>query len=61
MYIVSVFIANINTLSNNHEKVNKSSQIFLPVLTSSKSFSYNGCIYGLLIMAWKRVSRWRVL
>ena len=27
MYIVSVFIANINTLSNNHEKVNKSSQI----------------------------------
>ena len=36
MYIVSIFIAVINTLSNNHEKVNTSlafieSQIFLPV------------------------------
>ena len=61
MYIVTVFIAIINTLSNSHEKVNTSSQIFLPVLTSSKSFSYNGYIYGLLIMAWKRVSRLRVL
>ena len=60
MYIVTVFIAIIK-YSNNHEKVNTSSQIFLPVLTSSKSFSYNGCIYGLLIIAWKRVSRWRVL
>ena len=46
MYIVSIFIAVINTLLNNHEKVNTSlasieSQIFLPVLISSKkSFSY---------------------
>ena len=46
MYIVSIFIAVINTLLNNHEKVNTSlafieSQIFLPVLLSSKkSFSY---------------------
>ena len=41
MYIVSIFIAVINTLLNNHEKVNTSlafieSQIFLPVLISSK-------------------------
>ena len=46
MYIVSIFIAVINTLLNNHEKVNTSlafieSQIFLPVLISSKkSFGY---------------------
>ena len=46
MYIVSIFIAVINTLLNNHEKVNTSlafieSQIFLPVLLSSKKyFSY---------------------
>ena len=46
MYIVSIFIAVINTLLNNHEQVNTSlafieSQIFLPVLISSKkSFSY---------------------
>ena len=27
-----------------------------------RAFAYNvHCIYGLLIMAWKRVSRWRVL
>ena len=69
MYIVSIFIAVINTLLNNHEKVNTSlafiqSQIFLPVLISSKNLSvtsrtqygsdvtisYNGCIYGLIIM-----------
>ena len=69
MYIVSIFIAVINTLLNNHEKVNTSlafieSQIFLPVISSKKSFSYksdpvygsdgtisyNGCIYGLIIM-----------
>ena len=41
MYIVSIFIAVINTILNNHEKVNTSlafikSQIFLPVLISSK-------------------------
>ena len=46
MYIVSIFIAVINTLLNNHEKVNTilaftESQIFLPVLISSKkSFGY---------------------
>ena len=46
MYIVSIFIAVINTLLNNHEKVNASlafieSQTFLPVLISSKKyFSY---------------------
>ena len=45
MYIVSIFIAVINTLLNNHEKFNTSlafieSQIVLPVLISSKkSFS----------------------
>ena len=69
MYIVSIFIAVINTLLNDHEKVNTSlafieSQIFLPVLISSKNLSvtsrtqygsdvtisYNGCIYGLIIM-----------
>ena len=72
MYIVSIFIAVINTLLNDHEKVNTSlafieSQIFLPVLISSKNLSvtsrtqygsdvtisYNGCIYGLIIMTWK--------
>ena len=41
MYIVSIFIAVINTILNNHEKVNTSlafikSQIFLPILISSK-------------------------
>ena len=71
MYIVSIFIAVINTLLNNHEKVNTSlafieSQIFLSVLISSKksfryksdpvSINYNGCIYGLIIMIKKRVS-----
>ena len=72
MYIVSIFIAVINTLLNNHEKINTSlafiePQIFLPVLISSKknlsvtsrsrtqygsdvTISYNGCIYGLIIM-----------
>ena len=69
MYIVSIFIAVINTILNNHEKVNTSlafieSQIFLPVLISSKNLSvtsrtqlgsdvtisYNGCIYGLILM-----------
>ena len=46
MYIVSIFIAVINTLLNNHEKVNTSlallsRRFFLPVLISSKkSFSY---------------------
>ena len=50
MYIVSIFIAVINTLLNNHEKVNTSlafieSQIFLPVLISSKkSFSYKSIL-----------------
>ena len=44
MYIVSIFIAVINTLLNNHEKVNTSlafieSQIFLPVLISRKNLS----------------------
>ena len=52
MYIVSIFIAVINTLLNNHEKVNASlafieSQIFLPVLISSKkSFSYKSDPYS---------------
>ena len=63
MYIVSIFIAAINTILNNHEKVNTSlafikSQIFLPILISSKksfsyksdTISYNGCIYGLILM-----------
>ena len=46
MYIVSIFIDVINTLLNNHEIVNTSlafieSQVFLPVLISSKkSFGY---------------------
>ena len=65
MYIVSIFIAVINTLLNNHEKVNTSlafieTQIFLPrknlSVTSRTQYgsdvtiSYNGCIYGLIIM-----------
>ena len=47
LYIVSIFIAVINTLLNSHEKVSTclafiESQIFLPVFISSKnSFSYN--------------------
>ena len=71
MYIVSIFIAVINTVLNNHEKVNTSlafieSQIFYQFLFPRKNFrlqvgpsmgptfdvtsSYNGCIYGLIIM-----------
>ena len=69
MYIVSIFIALINTLLNNHEKVNTSlafieSQIFYQFLFPRKNLSvtsrtqygsdvtisYNGCIYGLIIM-----------
>ena len=47
MYIVSIFIAVISTLLNEHEKVYTSlaffeSQIFLAILISPKnSFSYN--------------------
>ena len=66
MYIVSIFIAVINTLLNNHEKVNTSlafiesqifftSSYFLEKIFGYKSdadvtSSYNGCIYGLIIM-----------
>ena len=66
MYIVSIFIAVINTLLNNHEKVNTSlafieSQIFFyqfffprkNLSVTSRTNSYNGCIYGLIIMTWK--------
>ena len=51
MYIVSIFIVVINTLLNNHEKVNTSlafieSQFFLPVLIPlKKSFSYKSDPY----------------
>ena len=72
MYIVSIFIAVINTLLNNHEKVNKLIQVKLLLsrrffyqflfprknlsVTSRTQYgsdvtiSYNGCIYGLIIM-----------
>ena len=68
MYIVSIFIAVINTLLNNQEKVNTLSRRFfyqflfprknLSVTSrtqygSDVTISYNGCIYGLIIMTLK--------
>ena len=55
MYILSLFIAVINTLLNNHEKVNTSlafieSQMFLPFLifqSSKKSFSYKSALQSV--------------
>ena len=61
MYIVSIFIAVINTLLNNHEfSFDWVANFFTSSYFLEKIFQlqvgpnqYNGCIYGLIIMTWK--------